>query len=312
MSCEIREIRSVVMDTLIEIAKKRSDILVLDADVSKSTCTRKFGEVFPDRFFNVGVAEMNMAGIAAGLAASGKTPVISTFATFMALRALEPIRSMISYPKLNVKMLGGYSGLTAHQHGPTHHCLRDIATMRVLPNLTVLSPSDWVQAGKCAEAMVSTDGPCYVRLGYTKKGNIHPEGMAFSIGKSYTIKDGSDLTILSTGVILHRVLEAAEQLEQDGVSVRVIDCPTIKPLDETAILTAAKETGRIVTMEEHSTIGGFGGAVAELLIQNHPVPMKILGVDDIFTESAPYEELLDEYGLGKADIVNAAKSLIEY
>ena len=207
-----------------EIAKKRSDIIVLDADVSKSTCTRKFGEVFPDRFFNIGVAEMNMASIAAGLATTGKTPVISTFATFIALRALEPIRSIVSYANLNVKMLGGYTGLTAHQHGPTHHCLRDIAIMRALPNVTVLSPSDWVQTGKCVEAMMSMDGPCYLRLGYTKKGNIYPEDTAFSIGKSYTVKNGSDLTILSTGVILRRVIEAAEQLGRDDLRTFAFDC----------------------------------------------------------------------------------------
>ena len=306
---EKKEIRDAVVEALLDIATRRSDIVVLDADVSKSTRTRVFGQHFPDRFFNVGVAEMNMAGMAAGLATVGKTPIISSFAVFLALRALEPVRSMISYPRLNVKLVGGYSGLTAHQHGPTHHCLRDIAIMRSLPNFTVLSPSDWIQAYKMVEAMVSMDGPFYLRLCYTNEENIYPTDLDFCVGKSYTLREGSDLTILSTGVILRRVLDVAAQLEHEDVSVRVVDCPTIKPLDEAAILTAARETGKIVTVEEHSVVGGFGSAVAEFLIQRYPAPMRILGVDDIFTESAPYEELTDQYGLSKADIADAALSL---
>lgn len=305
-----REIRSVVIDTLIDLAKERSDIVVLDADVSKSTRTRVFGKQFPDRFFNVGVAEMNLAGIAAGLATTGKTPFISSFAVFLALRALEPIRTMISYPNLNVKLIGGYSGLTAHQHGPTHHCLRDVAMMRALPNFTVLSPSDWVSAGKAVEVMASCNGPVYLRLGYVNEENIYSMDLNFDIGKAFTLKEGENLTFLTTGLVTRRVLEVANDLEKEGLSARVIDCPTIKPLDENAILSAAEETGKVITVEEHSVIGGFGSAVAELLIQKCPIPMRILGVGDIFTESAPYPELIDAYGLSKTDITNAARSLV--
>ena len=310
MPSEKKEIRSAVIDRLIELAQDRPEIVVLDADVSKSTRTRVFGRHFPDRFFNVGVAEMNLASIAAGLATTGKIPIISSFAVFLALRALEPIRSMISYPSLNVKLLGGYAGLTAHQHGPTHHCLRDISIMRSLPNFTVLSPSDWVQSDSAMEAAINHEGPVYLRLGYTNEENIYDRDLDFDIGKSFILKKGSDLTFLCTGVIVKRVLAAAEKLESEGISAEVIDCPTIKPLDRQTILAAAKKTGRIVTVEEHSVLGGFGGAVAELLSQEFSVPMRILGVADIFTESAPYNELLDNYGLSKKEIVSAAKALL--
>lgn len=308
---EERETRAVAIDTLIELAKHCPEIVVLDADVSKSTQTRRFGQAHPGRFFNVGIAEMNMASMAAGLAASGKTPFIFSFAVFVALRALEPIRTQISYPALNVKVVGGYSGLSAHQHGPTHHCLQDSAIMRTLPNFVVLSPSDWVQTAKAVEWLVANEGPAYLRLGYVKAENLYSSDIPFERGRGYCLRQGNDVTLITTGLLARRTLAAAEHLAASGIAARVIDCPWIKPLDRNLILQAAQETGRVVAIEEHTVLGGLGSAVAELLGQECPVPMRIVGVADHFAESAPYEQLLDHYGLAQRDIENAARVLMQ-
>jgi len=305
------DIRDVYIQTLIEIANHNPLVVVMDADVSKSTRSRKFALKHPDRFFNVGVAEMNLVGMAAGLAAEGKIPFISSFCVFIILRACEPVRTMISYPNLNVKLVGGYAGLTAGQHGPTHHSLRDISVARSLPNFVILSLSDYVSTEKAVKAAAEWMGPVYLRLGYNKQKAVYPEDMDFHIGKAYMLKNGYDLTILSTGLIINEVLKAVEELENDNISVRVIDYPTIKPLDEELILQAAKETGAILTVEDHSVLGGFGGGVAELLAQNTPVPMELVGVGDIFAESAPYEDLLVSYGPAACNIIKATRRLLK-
>lgn len=303
--------RDVYVQTLIEIANHNPLIVVMDADVSKSTRSRNFALKYPERFFNVGVAEMNMVGIAAGLAAEGKIPFISSFSVFIILRTCEPIRTMISYPNLNVKLVGGYAGLTAGQHGATHHSTQDISVARCLPNFVILSPCDSVSTKKAVMAAAEHMGPVYLRLGYNKQKAVYPEDMDFHIGKAYMLKNGYDLTILSTGLIIDEALKAVEELNKNNISVRVIDCPTIKPLDRELILHAAKDTGAILTVEDHSIIGGFGGAVAELLAQNTPVPMELVGVGDMFAESAPYEELLVNYGPAACNIIKASRRLLK-
>lgn len=307
----IIDTRDSCIQKLIELGKTDTRIVVLDADVSKSTRTRLFGNEFPDRFYNVGVTEMNMVSMAAGLATAGMIPFISSFAVFVVLRACEPLRTMISYPGTNVKVLGGYAGLTAHQHGPTHHCLRDLSIMRAMPNFAVLSPSDFISTGDLVEAAKNHKGPVYIRLGYNKQEAIYKNNLKVKIGKIYEIKPGSDVLILSTGLVTLRALKAAEQLKVMNISAKVIDCPTIKPLPEQDILNEVREIPRVITIEEHSIIGGFGSAIAELLAQNLSCfKLKIIGINDIFTESAPYEELLDNYGLSINDIVSEALKIL--
>jgi Transketolase, C-terminal subunit len=271
---------------------------------------RLFGKKYPERFFNVGVAEMNMASTAAGLATTGMIPFISSFAVFISLRSCEPIRTMISYPCTNVKMLGGYAGLTAMQHGPTHHCLEDIAVMRVMPNIVILSPSDSVSTERLVEAAVEYNGPVYIRIGYNRQEALYKDGDHIEIGKAYTLREGKDMVIFSTGLITLRVLKAAMLLEDKGISVRVVDCPTIKPLPEKQILKAVEGVDRVMTIEEHNMVGGFGSSIAELLSQKKAgCKLKIMGIKDMFTESAQYEELLDHYGLGIEDIIQNAMNM---
>lgn len=296
--------------TLARLGMENSNIVVLDADLSKSTKTAEFKKVCPERFINVGIAEQNLAGIAAGLSTTGKIPFMSTFAMFAAGRAFEIIRNAICYPKLNVKVCATHAGLTVGPDGASHQAIEDLALMRAIPNMVVLNPADAVSAEKILEAIVDYDGPCYVRLGRSAVPVVYDENVTIEIGKANTVKEGSDFTIVATGIMLAEALEAAEMLEKDGLSIRIIDMHTIKPFDADIIVKAAKETKGIVTAEEHSIIGGLGSAVAEVLVENHPAPMRRIGVKDTFGESGSPSELLEKYNCTAKDIVSAVKELV--
>ncbi len=304
--------RNAYGEALIEIGKENEDVVVLDADLSKSTKTSGFGKEFPNRFINVGIAEQNLMGTAAGLAAAGKIPFASTFAMFATGRAFEIIRNSIGYPKLNVKICATHSGVTVGEDGASHQALEDISCMRTIPNMTVIVPADAVEAKAAIHAVAKIDGPVYVRLGRPAVPVINDESnYDFKIGKGVTLKDGKDITIVATGIMVNEALEAAEELETKGINTRVINIHTIKPIDVELITKAAKETGAIVTAEEHNIIGGLGSAVAEVISENHPVPLKRIGTNDTFGESGKPDELLKKYGLTKENIVETVTELIK-
>jgi transketolase len=297
--------------TLVDLGKENGDIVVLDADLSKSTKTVLFAKEFPDRFFNMGIAEQNLMGTAAGLAASGKIPFASTFAMFAAGRAFEPIRNAIAYPKLNVKIAATHAGLTVGEDGASHQCLEDIAVMRVVPNMTIICPADGVETEAAVRAAAEYKGPVYLRLGRAKVPTIYnKDEYSFQWGKGITLRDGGDVTIIATGIMVSMALEAADDLNKNGISARVIDIHTIKPIDRELINKAALETGAVVTAEEHSVIGGLGSAVAEVLGETAPVPVIRVGVKDTFGESGTAEELLIKYGLTPACIMQAVEKSI--
>lgn len=297
-------------ETLAKLGRENKSIVVLDADLSKSTKTNNFAEEFPERFFDMGIAEQNMMGTAAGLAASGKIPFASTFAMFASGRAFEIIRNSICYPKLNVKICATHAGITVGEDGASHQALEDIACMRAIPNMTVINPADGVSAEEVIRAVAEYDGPVYVRLGRAKVPVIYDENLKFEIGKGIQVKEGKDVTIIATGIMVSQALEASEVLEKEGISVRVIDIHTIKPIDKDIIIKAAKETKGIVTAEEHNIIGGLGSAVTEVVSENYPVPVKRIGTNDTFGESGKPDELLVKFGLTAENIVKKAKELL--
>ena len=287
-------------------------IVVLDADLSKSTKTADFKKVCPERFINMGIAEANMMTVAAGLASCGKIPFASTFAMFAAGRAFEQIRNSICYPKLNVKVCATHAGLTVGEDGASHQAIEDISIMRSIPNMMVISPSDAVETEAVIKAIIDYDGPCYVRLGRSGVNviNDNPE-YKFELGKAVTLREGKDATIIATGIMVDAALEAYNMLSEEGIKVRVLNIHTIKPIDEEAIIKAARETGTIVTAEEHNIIGGLGSAVAEVVSGNAPVPVLRVGVKDTFGESGKPKDLLEKYGLTAKDIVKADKKAME-
>lgn len=297
-------------NALAELGKTNKDIVVLDADLSKSTNTATFGKVFPERHFNCGIAEQNLLGVAAGLAAAGKIPFASTFAVFGAGRAFEIIRNSICYPKLNVKVAVTHAGLTVGEDGATHQSIEDIAIMRSLPNMTVLCPADAVETDKMIKAVVEYNGPVYIRLGRPNLPVILSEDYNFEIGKSVQLFEGKDVTIIAIGIMVAEAIKAKEELEKQGISARVINMSSIKPLDEEAVINAVKDTGAIVTAEEHSIIGGLGSAVADVLVKDVYAPLEKVGVKDTFGESGTPAELLKKYGLTSKEIVEAAKKSI--
>jgi len=291
---------------------KEYDIVVLDADLSKSTKTETFKKEFPDRFFNMGIAEQNMMSTAAGLASCGKVVFASSFAMFAAGRAFEQIRNSVCYPNLNVKIGATHAGISVGEDGATHQCLEDIGIMRTIPNMVILNPADDVEARAAVKAAVLHDGPVYLRFGRLAVPVLFDEDTyEFEIGKGVLLKDGKDVTVFATGLMVEPALEAANSLEKEGISVRVVNIHTIKPIDRDIIVKAAKETGAIVTCEEHNIIGGLGSAVAEVLCEETPVPMERIGVKDAFGKSGVPAELLKEYGLTSADICNACRKAIE-
>ena len=282
----------------------------MDADLSKSTMTAEFGKKYPERFFNMGIAEQNLYGAAAGLALSGKVVCASTFAMFAAGRAFEIIRNSIGYTRANVKICATHSGITVGEDGASHQTFEDIALMRTIPGMTVINPSDGVSAGKLIRQAVAFNGPCYVRLGRAAVPVFYGEDSEITLGKGNLIREGRDVTVIATGIMVSEAAAAAEKLAEDGIDVRVIDMHTIKPLDEEIIIKAAEETGAIVTAEEHSVIGGLGSAVAEVVVRNHPVKMSMVGQKDTYGESGKPDELKKKYGMTSDDIIKAVKELI--
>ena len=297
-------------EALKELGGRYHDVVVLDADLSKSTKTNVFANEYPDRHFNVGIAEQNMMGVAAGLAAAGKIPVVSTFAMFATGRAYEQVRNSIGYPRLNVKIAATHAGLTVGEDGATHQANEDISLMRGIPNMTVIVPADGAETRQALEWAVQYQGPVYLRLGRANVDDVFGESYQFEHGKAVQLAEGADLTIMATGVMVGPARRAAEELTKVGLSARVLNVHTIKPIDQEAIIKAAQETGAIVTCEEHSIIGGLGSAVAEVVVETVPVPLERVGVLDKFGESGTPSALLEKYNLTVADIVQAAKRVV--
>ncbi|WIV13468.1 transketolase family protein [Proteiniborus sp. MB09-C3] len=298
-------------EALKELGKLIKDVVVLDADLSGSTKTGVFAKEFPERFINVGIAEQNLIATAAGLATTGKIPFASSFAMFAAGRAFEIIRNSVAYPKLNVKIAATHAGLTVGEDGASHQALEDISIMRTIPNMVVLNPADGVEAKAAIMKAAEYKGPVYIRLGRSKVPVIFDEAdYKFEIGKGIKVKDGSDVTIIATGIMVALALEAAEILKKEGLETRVINIHTIKPIDKDIIIEAARETKAIVTAEEHNIIGGLGSAVAEVLVESYPTVMERVGVKDTFGESGNGDELLEKYGLTAEKIVEAARRAI--
>lgn len=291
---------------------ERKDIIVLDADLSKSTKTDLFKKKYPDRFISAGIAEGNMLSTAAGLAACGKVVFASSFAMFAAGRAFEQIRNSIGYPNLNVKIGATHAGISVGEDGATHQCLEDIGIMRTIPNMVIISPGDAVEAKEAVKAAIDHKGPVYLRFGRLPVPVVNDEKTyKFELGKGVLLAGGNDGTIIANGLMVPQALEARKQLLEEGINVRVINIHTIKPIDEEIIIKAAKETGFIVTAEEHNIIGGLGSAVAEVLSEKYPVPMSRVGVQDCFGKSGTPKDLLKEYGLTAQDIINHVKKLIK-
>ena len=297
--------------TLVRLGEKNKDLVVMDADLSGSTKTGEFKKVFPERFFNMGIAEQDMYGAAAGLALSGKVVCASTFAMFATGRAFDIIRNSIGYTKANVKICATYAGITVGEDGASHQTFEDIALMRTIPGMTVVNPSDGVSAEKLIEQVVEMYGPAYVRLGRAAVPIVYDEDEEFEIGKAKTIREGNDVTIIATGIMVAEALDAADILKDEGIEARVIDMFTIKPIDTEVIVKAAKETGAIVTAEEHSVIGGLGSAVCEVTAEECPVKVRMVGQLDTFGSSGKPEELKKEYHMTAADIVAAARSILQ-
>jgi transketolase len=296
---------------LAEYGEINPDIVVLDADTSASTLSRFFAERFPERFLNIGIAEPCMVDVAVGLALGGKVPFANAFAALISLRALEQVRTCVCYARRNVKLGAGYAGLSDFKDGPTHHAIMDIATMRAMPGMTVIVPADALEAGKWVPVVAEYEGPVYLRLSRATTIPVHDEGLQVEIGKGITLREGSDVTIVGTGSMVGRSLLAAEELAKEGIEARVLEIHTIKPLDVDLIRQAAEETGAVVTAEEHSVIGGLGGAVAEALCGGRPVPLERVGVADTFACTAlDPESLMDACGLAVEDIVAAVKRAV--
>lgn len=289
---------------LLELGRRRKDVVVLDADLSGSTKTAKFANAFPERFFNVGVSEQDMIGTAGGLSLTGKIPFASTFAVFETGRAWEQVRQTICYSRLNVKLVATHSGVTVGEDGASHQALEDIAVMRVLPEMTVIVPSDGFETEQVIAAIAEYDGPVYVRLGRGKVPPVMPEDYRFEIGKAYIFNLGRDVNIIATGIMVSESLKARDILKEEGIDAGVINMSTIKPLDRETVLRAADTSKIIITAEEHSIIGGLGSAVCEVLSEERPVRVKRIGVRDRFGCSGKPEELMRLYGLTAADIVN--------
>ena len=303
--------RNVYGQTLVQLGEERDDIVVLDADLAHSTQTALFGDRFPERFFNMGVAEMNMMGTAAGLAASGKIAFASTFAIFATGRAWEAVRQSICLSNLNVKIVASHGGITTGEDGASHQMCEDFTIMRVLPNMKVCCPADGIECASMIRTIIDVPGPVYVRVSRAKFPVIFPDDYEFQFGKSHLCRDGDDLTLIGIGFGVWQCLQAAEQLAAEGIEARVLNMSTIKPIDVAGIVKAAVETGAILTVEEHTVKGGMGSAVAEVVTQHEPVPMKLMGVPDTFGRSGTPEELMAFFHLTPEYIIREAKTLLK-
>jgi transketolase len=298
-------------EALLELGKKRPDIVVLDADLSGSTKTSKFAKVFPERFFNIGISEQDMIGTAAGLALTGKIPFASTFAVFETGRAWDQIRLAVCYSNTNVKLVATHGGITVGEDGASHQALEDIALMRALPNMTVIVPADATETYSVINTIVDYNSPVYVRLGRAKVPYVMPDDYKFKVGKAYVFHIGKDVNIIAVGIMVAIAKLAAQTLTDQGIDTGVINMSTIKPLDEKILLQAAENSKVIITAEEHSVIGGLGGAVCEFLSENHPITVRRMGIKDLFGCSGSPEELLKLYGLTSDDIVKTAKEALQ-
>jgi len=298
-------------DALCEIGADE-DIVVFDADLSICTMTCGFAEKYPERFFNSGIAEANMTGMSAGMAATGKTVFCNSFAMFSAGRAYDQVRNSICYPHLNVKVVGTHAGLSVGEDGATHQCVEDLSLMRTIPGMTVVCPCDANETKAAVKAIAAYKGPCYLRLGRAAVENVTDSvpGYSFKLGKGSLLKDGSDVTVIATGLMVQVALEAEKKLEQLGINARIIDMHTIKPIDRDIIIKAARETGAIVTAEEHNIIGGLGAAVSETVCESYPVPVVKLGVNDVFGHSGTVEALMEKYGLTSDNVVEKVKTAV--
>jgi transketolase len=301
--------RAAYGQALAALAEEYPQLVVLDADLSGSTMTKNFADKYPERFFDMGIAEGNMAGVAAGLAACGKQPFINSFAMFSAGRAWEQVRNSIAYPGLNVKVIGSHGGLSVGEDGATHQCVEDYAIMRAIPGMLVLSPCDGPEMEAAVKALLDYDGPAYMRLGRLAVESVTDtvSGYQFELGKGSVLKDGTDATIIATGMMVQCAYEAANTLAAEGLSIRVIDMHTIKPIDKDLVLRAAKETGCIITSEEANILGGLGSAVAEVVSEGCPVPVIRHGVEDQFGRSGKAQAVLDAYGLNAAGIIEKVR-----
>ena len=295
---------------LVKLGEKYDDFLVMDADLAAATKSGMFKKAFPDRFYNAGIAEQNMIGIAAGIAATGKKVFASSFAMFAAGRAFEQIRNSVGYPHLNVKICATHAGISVGEDGATHQCNEDIAILRTIPGMVIINPADAVEAEKAMEAMYEYEGPAYARFGRLAVPVIFDDDYKFEIGKSVTLKEGNDITIIATGLMVAEALIAYDILKAEGINARIINMATIKPLDNEAVLKAAKETGIIITAEEHSVIGGLGSAVSEYLSEEYPTKVIKMGVNDEFGYSGPANDLLDKFALRGKDIAEKAKKAL--
>lgn len=298
-------------NALVELAQEYPNLVVMDADLAAATKTSMFKKAYPDRFFDCGIAEGNMIGIAAGLASTGKIPFVSSFAMFAAGRAYEQIRNSVGYPHLNVKIGASHAGITVGEDGASHQCNEDIALMRTIPGMVVVCPSDAVEAKACVRAAIEYNGPVYLRFGRAPVPVINDTpDYKFELGKGVVLKEGKDVTIVATGICVDSALTAAQKLEEDGVHAKVINIHTIKPIDEELLVAAAKETGKVVTVEEHSVIGGLGGAVSEVLSEKCPTRLLRIGINDQFGESGSAQALVQKYGLDGEGVYNKIKAFL--
>ncbi len=304
-------VREAYGKTLLELGMENPDIVVLDADLSRSTMTHFFAREFPERFFDCGIAEQNMVGIAAGLAASGKIPFASTFAVFVPGRCFDQIRMSIAQPELNVKLVVTHGGISVGEDGTSHHSIEDLALIGALPGFTVIVPADAIETAQAVRAAAAHYGPFYIRLCRPKLPLVCSEDYHFNLGKAVTMRQGGDATIIAIGLMVKAALEAAQNLEREGIDCRVLNMSTLKPIDEAAITQAAAETGAIVTAEEHLEHGGLGSMVAQVVARHQPVPMKFVAIKDTYAKSGKPAELLQRYGLTAKDIEQAVKSAIK-
>ncbi len=298
-------------EALRDLAYENKDIVVLDADLAASTKTNMFMKAHPERFIDCGIAEANMISIAAGLATCGKIPFAASFAMFSAGRAFEQVRNSVGYPHLNVKIVGSHAGISVGEDGATHQCCEDIALMRSIPGMVVLNPADHYEMKAAVKAAIDYNGPVYIRLGRLAVESCNNnDDYKFEIGKGVTLRDGKDVTIIATGLMVGEAVKAVKELEAQGIDARLLDIHTIKPIDRELVIKAAKETGRIVTVEEHSIVGGLGEAVSSVLCEECPVPVKKIGVNDVFGHSGPAKDLLKQFGLSAENIVKVTKEFI--
>lgn len=296
---------------LVELGKVHENIVVLDADLAGATKTAVFKKAFPDRFFNCGIQESNMIGVAAGLATMGLVPFVSSFAMFASGRAFEQIRNTVGYPHLNVKICASHGGISVGADGASHQCCEDFGVMRIIPGMTVMCPSDDVEAQQMIKVVYDYDGPVYIRLGRSASPVYHDESYKFEIGKAEIIRDGKDIAIIATGIVVPEAIRAAEMLAEENISARVINMATIKPLDEVAVINAAKDCGKIITVEEHSILSGLGEAVCSVLSENYPAPVKRIGINDVFGYSGTADELMERFGLCAENIAEQTKKFLK-